>query len=209
MISTLEPSAVQNAFSLSTAAASVPGSRRQDATSGRRTARRSRPRGPTARCRRSDGRARNARPAARAGPVAHDRRLHRADVGQDGAGAQMRRDLRRERPAGADRHAEDDEVGALHGLGRAGVALVDEAELQRRVERRLGARAADDRLGEPLRRMAWLIEEPIRPMPISATRSNIGLRHAGRPPRKSASAATTARLSASVPMVMRRQSGRP
>ena len=30
--------------------------------------------------------------------------------------------------------------------------------------------------------MAWLIDEPMRPMPISATRSNIGLRHAGRPP---------------------------
>ena len=79
-------------------------------------------------------------------------RLHRADVGQDGAGLQMRRDLRGERPAGADRHAEDDEIGALHRLGGAVVALVDEAELQRRVERLPAcARCRRSRLARPLR----------------------------------------------------------
>ncbi len=62
----------------------------------------------------------------------------------------MRRDLGGKRPAGADRHAENDEIGALRRLGGAVIALVDEAQLQRRIERLLGACAADDLFGETL-----------------------------------------------------------
>ena len=45
--------------------------------------------------------------------VAHDRALHRADVGDDRAGREMRADLLRDRAAGADGNADDDEVGAF------------------------------------------------------------------------------------------------
>ena len=62
-------------------------------TSGRRTARRTRHRGPNSRCRPPGGRARNARPAGRCGShVADHRLLHRADVGDDAAGLEAGRD---------------------------------------------------------------------------------------------------------------------
>ena len=62
----------------------------------------------------------------------------------------------------------------------------------------------------PRLRMAWLSDDPIRPMPISATRSNIGVVISlTYRPMNLASAATTARLSSSVPMVMRSALGRP
>ena len=68
-----------------------------------------------------------------------------------------------------------------------------------------------------LRRAARAIDEPMRPTPMIAIRSNSGVgergpepvRH-GRPPfMNSASAATTPSLASSVPTVMRRQSARP
>ncbi len=147
-------------------------------TSGRRTARRSPPPARTARCRRSDAPARNARPPARCGATcAHDRGLHRADVGEDRRRASRRgRDLRGHRAAGAHRHAEDDEIGALHRLGGSVVvALVDEAEFFSAF-RRVAASAAREPTMDSAslaRRAACVIDEPIRPMPISAMRSNI------------------------------------
>ena len=53
--------------------------------------------------------------------VPQHRALHRTDVGDDRAGLEMRADLGRDRPAGADRYRHDHEVGALNrrrvGLG--------------------------------------------------------------------------------------------
>ncbi len=46
------------------------------------------------------------------------RALHRADIGHDGAGLQMRRHGLRDRAHRAHRHAEHDEVGARRALGR-------------------------------------------------------------------------------------------
>ena len=121
----------------------------------------------------------------------------------------MRGDLGGQRPAGTDRHAENDEVGALNGFRGAVITLVDETELQRRIERLLGARAADDLLGETL--AAHRVADRRANQADADQRHALEhrLAHAGRPPMKSASAETTARLSASVPMVTRRQSGRP
>ncbi len=50
------------------------------------------------------------------GDIAHDGGLHRADIGQDGAGLQSRRDLLGDRAAEADRYAQDDEIGVPHRL---------------------------------------------------------------------------------------------
>ncbi len=61
--------------------------------------------------------------------IAHDGGLHRADVGDDGAGFQMGRDLLRHGAAHADGHADDDEVGVLDGF-RVGLDdLIGDAEL--------------------------------------------------------------------------------
>ena len=61
--------------------------------------------------------------------VAHHRALDRADIGDGRAALKMRADLLGNGAAGADRNADDDEVGAG---GRCGVGLDDlvgEAEL--------------------------------------------------------------------------------
>ena len=60
--------------------------------------------------------------------VPHHRALDRADIGDDRARLEMRRDLLRDRAAGADRDAEDDEVGVLHGFGIGFDHAVDDAE---------------------------------------------------------------------------------
>jgi hypothetical protein len=57
--------------------------------------------------------------------------------------------------------------------------------------------------------MAWLSDDPIRPMPINATRSNIGRSGSYLPPHKLSERRHHGRLSSSVPMVMRRQLGKP
>ena len=62
-----------------------------------------------------------------------DRALDRADIGDDRALLQRRRDLGRDRPAGADRHAEDDVVG-----------------IDSRFRRRLRDRIAKAQLSRPL-----------------------------------------------------------
>ncbi len=49
--------------------------------------------------------------------VLQHRGLDRADIRDDRAGLQVRRDVLRDRAASADRHAGDDEIGVLHGVG--------------------------------------------------------------------------------------------
>ena len=83
--------------------------------------------------------------------VADDRALDRADVGDDRARLEMRRDLLRDRAAGADRDAEDDEVGVLDGFRIGLHHAIDDAELRHPRAGLLRARGGDDFAGEPLR----------------------------------------------------------
>ena len=90
--------------------------------------------------------------------VAQHRALDRADIGDDRAGLEMRPDLGRDRAAGADRNADDDEIGALRpprhwsrppgrrcrARRRAG-AWRPSARSRRSCARRLRARRARDR----------------------------------------------------------------
>ena len=82
--------------------------------------------------------------------LADDRALDRADVGDDRAGLEERRNLLRDRPAGADRDAEDHEVGVPDGF-RVGLQhAVDDAEFNHPRACLLRARGGDDFAGEPL-----------------------------------------------------------
>jgi hypothetical protein len=87
-----------------------------------------------------------------------NRALHRADVGENCARRKMRRDHACDLAASADRHAENDEIGARHGLREIGGRFIGYAELTharahlfRGVARgdprrsAIGARAARDR----------------------------------------------------------------
>ena len=91
-------------------------------------------------------------------------------------GFSARRDLGRDRAAGADRHAEDDEIGAAAASAASSVTLVGEAELahalaHRRASRSIATIVAAPALQAPAPRA---IDEPIRPMPMRARRSNSG-----------------------------------
>ncbi len=114
MTSTLAPIATQNACSFSTAAGSVPAGgvrmhQRFTNSSGSRSPDRS------VQCRLLDVPARNARHSANGGPRPRTTApFHRADIGDDRAGFEMRRNFFRDRPAGADRDAQDHEVGVFH-----------------------------------------------------------------------------------------------
>ena len=110
-------------------------------------------------------------------------RLDRADIGDDGAGLQRRRDLRGDRSAGADRHAQDDEIGILH---RRRGTLMDRSRRDRCSFAR--ARVASALFAWPAmwpasfsRRITWQSDEPMRPRPISATRSKCGALTQGTP----------------------------
>ena len=124
-------------------------------------------------------------------------------------GFEERRDLLRDRAAGADRNAEDHEVGVLDGF-RVGLQhAVDDAEL---LHPRAGfrrARGGDDFAGKPLRprgardRAADQAEADQRDaLEDAATRTHLAAM-------KSRRASTTRRLASSVPMVMRSACGRP
>ena len=81
---------------------------------------------------------------------AHDGALDRADVGDDRARREMRRDLLRHRTAGADGNAEDDEVGVLDRLRIGRDHGIDDAEFLHPRARLLGARGGDDLAGQAL-----------------------------------------------------------
>ena len=107
--------------------------------------------------------------------LAHHRALHRADIGDDRAALQVRADLGGDRAAGADRNADDDEVGVLHGFGVGLDDPVDEAELDHARTRFAERAVATISRTKPCARAARAIEPPIRPTPISARRSNRGV----------------------------------
>ena len=67
--------------------------------------------------------------------IADDRRLDRADIGDDRAFLESRADLARDLAAGADRHAQDDEIGIAHRCRGTLMHAVDKPDLDR-----LGAR---------------------------------------------------------------------
>ena len=137
------------------------------------------------------------------GHVAHDRRLDRPDVGDGRALCEVRSDLLRHRAAGADRNADDDEIGArnrrLVGLDH----LIGEAELgdaparlgrargrHDRAHGALGARGARDRGADQA-------DTDERQTVVER-----GDRHRAFP-KNSASAATTSVFASSLPTVMR------
>ena len=145
MTSTFAPSALQNALSFSTAAASAPsgGVRMHQRLTNSSEKPESGPGvlGAGDRMRRDQMHA--LRDMRR--HVLEHLALDRADVGDDRAGLERRRDLGRDRPARADRNADDDEVGVLRGLGVGLDHLIRDAELDHALACRFRARGRDDR----------------------------------------------------------------
>ena len=114
---------------------------------------------------------------ARSGPTSRmTRDLGAADVGEDGAGLEVRGDGGGDPGIGADRGAEDDAIGAAHGVGGVRLEAVGDAEFARRGPASSGLlswatiSAASVRCSMAER----AIELPIRPMPITASRRNSG-----------------------------------
>ena len=88
-------------------------------------------------------------------------------------GARCGADLRRHRAAGADRNADDDEIGAFDRGGIALDHLIGQPELGHAPARlRPSARWPRSSRAAPCARAARAIEEPISPTPISASRLN-------------------------------------
>jgi hypothetical protein len=82
--------------------------------------------------------------------VAHDRAFDRADIGNDGAFLELRGNLFGDLAAGADRHADNDEIGARNG-GAIGLDhLIGEAEFGDAPPRRRRPRGRDDLADRPL-----------------------------------------------------------
>ena len=73
------------------------------------------------------------------------------DIGNRGAGLEMRADFLGDRAANADRNADDDEVGAFDGLGVGLRHLVGEAELDDALSRLRRMRGCHDRAHGALR----------------------------------------------------------
>ena len=204
MVSTLAPSRRQNAASLSTALASAPVGRRQDAPAvdeqfGKAGV------GPGIfgagdRMRRHEMHVLRQMRAH----VAHDRALDRADVGDGGAGSEMRADLLGHRAAGADRNADDDQIGAFDRGGIGLHHLIGEAELGDAPARLRRTRGGDDRAHGALRAGGARDRGADQPDADQREAVEQGRRfaHAGFP-RNSASALTTSRLASSVPTLMR------
>ena len=116
----------------------------------------------------------------------------------------MRADLLGDLAAGADRNADDDEIGAFDRGGVALDHLIGDAELGHALARLRRARGGDDRAHRALRarrardRAADQAEADQR----QAVEDRL-LRVTPAFPRNSASAFTTSRLASSVPTVMR------
>src|SRR5665811_2390456 len=140
--------------------------------------------------------------------VADDGPLHRADIGNDGAVLEMRRDLRGDSAANADGDADNDEIGAFDRFRVGRANLVGNAEfgdacacLRRPGTGRDGAhgafraRGAHDRRADQARAdNGHRIEQRFGHWPA---------------PMNSVSALSAAWFSCSVPMVMRKASGKP
>jgi hypothetical protein len=82
--------------------------------------------------------------------VANHRLLDRADVRDDGAGRERRRDGLGDRGVRADRHAEHHQVRPGDRLGRVGVHRIGDAQPLDDLTRAGAARIARERAGEPV-----------------------------------------------------------
>ena len=115
-------------------------------------------------------------------------------------------DLGRDRPARADRNADDDEVGALHGLGVRLDHLIGDAELNDAPPCRVGPRGRDDRpRGAVFARRA---RDRAADQADADQGELVDDRGGHFFPMNSASVFTTSRFASSVPMVMRSAFGR-
>ena len=123
-------------------------------------------------------------------------------------GAKMRADLLGHRATGADRNADDDEIGAFDRGGVGFNHLIGEAELGHALARLRRTRGGDDRAHGALRaggardRGADQSDADQR----QAVEQRRRFAHAAFP-KNSASALTTSRLASSVPTLMRRAFG--
>ena len=138
--------------------------------------------------------------------VLEHRALDRPDVGDDRAGLQRRGDLLRDRPARADRNADDDEIGALDGLGVGLDHLIGDAQFNDALARRLRARGRDDRARHAV--LARRARDRATDQPDADQCEAIDDRRTHFFPINSASVLTTSRFASSVPMVMRSAFGR-
>ena len=132
--------------------------------------------------------------------------LDRADIGDDRAWLERRRDLGRDRPARADRNADDDEVGILGGLGIGRDHLVRDAELGHALARRLRARRRNDRAHRAV--FARRARDGATDQPDADQREAIDDRTHPFFPIISASVATVRRFASSVPTLMRSAFGK-
>ena len=137
--------------------------------------------------------------------VAHHRGLDRADIGDGRARFQVRADVFCYRTAGADRNADDHQVGA-GDRGRAAVHhRVGEPQFADALPRRLGTRRRND--------FAHEAERARRARDRAADQADADQRQAviedwrSHHPKKSFSAATTSRLASSVPTLSRSACG--
>ena len=133
--------------------------------------------------------------------VAHHRGLDRADVGDGRARLEVRADLLRHRAAGADRNADDHQVGAGNRGGVGVHHFVGQTQFADALPRRLGARRRND--------FAHDAECAGRARDRAADQADADQRQAveedwrSHYPKNSFSAATTSRLASSVPTLSR------
>jgi hypothetical protein len=139
--------------------------------------------------------------------LAEDRGLDRADVADCRAGLQRARNLGGDRAAGADRNAQDDEIGAADGLGRGGGVAVAQTERARLLQSGGASRLDGDLVGEPLG--ARGTRDRRADQPDADERETADLSHHAAPARKSAKAETARRFASSVPIVIRSAFGKP
>ena len=148
--------------------------------------------------------------------IAHGGGLDRADVRDDRAFLQLRADGLRDGLVGSDGRAQDDEIGAAHGIGRIGVHLRNEAKLFGAFAR-CGCRGrADDFAnqsgtagGVTDRRADQADADQRQALEHRPARAGHSIFHHAAPFRNCASAAMARLLSSSEPMVMRSALGKP
>ena len=135
--------------------------------------------------------------------VPHDGALDRADVGHRRAGHEMRADLLGHRAAGADRDADDDQIGAFDRGGIGFNHLIGDAKFGHALARGGRTRGGHDRTHGALR--AGGARDRGADQPDADQRQAVEQRrrfaHADFP-RNSASALTTSRLASSVPTLI-------
>jgi hypothetical protein len=147
-------------------------------------------------------------PSGTDGPdVAQHGAFDRAHVRQNRTGAQLRPNLPGNPAACPDRHAQNNEVSVARGFCGAGIDRAYEAQPQRNVPRLVALGVTDDgaREAAPPHGMA----ERRSDQPEANQRHSLEHRRRHDRPSQLDNAAITLRLSSSVPIVMRRQFGRP